>query len=247
MAVAGRQSAAYGARRRAGPATDGRGGMSCSGKVPQLNVRKLALAASIPLALAACSREGDIAEGGITAVRSACPRVGVPAGTGDITLFNPADSTASTAIDVTATLTNVTSNCDDSGEMIRSDIAFEVQASRRSTEGAREVTLPYFVTVVQGGTSVVSKRVAQVTLRFEPGQARAQASGTANAYVSRAAATLPEDIRRQILAKRKAGDETAALDPLARPEVRQAVLRATFEAFVGFQLTDAQLKYNATR
>ncbi len=222
-------------------------GMSCSGKVPQLNVRKLALAASIPLALAACSREGDIAEGGITAVRSACPRVGVPAGTGDITLFNPADSTAASAIDVTATMTNVTSNCDDSGEMIRSDIAFEVQASRRSTEGAREVTLPYFVTVVQGGTSVVSKRVAQVTLRFEPGQARAQATGTANAYVSRAAATLPEDIRRQILAKRKAGDETAALDPLARPEVRQAVLRATFEALVGFQLTDAQLKYNATR
>jgi len=221
--------------------------MSCSGKVPQLNFRKLALAATIPLALAACSREGDIAEGGITAVRSACPRIGVPAGTGDITLFNPADSTASTAIDVTATLTNVTSSCDDSGEMIRSDISFEVQASRRSTEGAREVTLPYFVTVVQGGTSVVSKRVAQVTLRFEPGQTRAQATGTANAYVSRAAATLPEDIRRQILAKRKAGDETAAMDPLARPEVRQAVLRATFEALVGFQLTDAQLKYNATR
>ena len=222
-------------------------GMSCSGKVPQLNVRKLALAASIPLALAACAREGDIAEGGITAVRSACPRVGVPAGTGDITLFNPADSTAATAIDVTATLTNVTSNCDDSGEMIRSDIAFEVQASRRSTEGAREVSFPYFVTVVQGGSAVVSKRVAQVTVRFEPGQARASARGTANAYVSRAAATLPEDIRREILAKRKAGDETAAMDPLARPEVRQAVLRATFEALVGFQLTDAQLKYNATR
>jgi hypothetical protein len=37
------------------------------------------------------------------------------------------------------------------------------------------------------------------------------------------------------------------MDPLARPEVRQAVLRATFEALVGFQLTDAQLKYNATR
>ena len=89
--------------------------MSCSGKVPQLNFRKLALAATIPLALAACSREGDIAEGGISAVRSACPRVGVPAGTGDITLFNPADSTAASAIDITATLTNVTSNCDDSG------------------------------------------------------------------------------------------------------------------------------------
>lgn len=221
--------------------------MSCSGKVPQLKLRNLALAASIPLALGACSRAGDIAEGGITAVRSACPRVGVPAGTGDITLFDPATSTAASAIDVTATMTNVTATCDDSSDMIRSDIRFDVQATRRSGDGAREVTLPYFVTVVQGGTAVVSKRVAQVTVRFEPGQMRAQASGTAHAYVARAAATVPEDIRRQILEKRKAGDETAALDPLARPEVRQAVLRATFEALVGFQLTDAQLKYNATR
>lgn len=221
--------------------------MSCSGKVPQLKLRNLALAASIPLALGACSRAGDIAEGGITAVRSACPRVGVPAGTGDITLFDPATSTAASAIDVTATMTNVTATCDDSSEMIRSDIRFDVQATRRSGDGAREVTLPYFVTVVQGGTAVVSKRVADVTVRFEPGQMRAQASGTAHAYVARAAASVPEDIRRQILEKRKAGDETAALDPLARPEVRQAVLRATFEALVGFQLTDAQLKYNATR
>lgn len=199
------------------------------------------------LALAGCSRTGDIAEGGITAVRSACPRVGVPAHTGDVTLFNPANSREASAIDVTAVLTNVTSTCDDSSDMIRTAINFEVQGSRRSADGAREVTLPYFVTVVQGGTSVVSKRVGQVTLRFEPGQLRASATGTGNTNVSRAAATLPEDIRRQILAKRKAGDETAAVDPLARPEVRQAVLRASFEALVGFQLTDEQLKYNATR
>ncbi len=199
------------------------------------------------LTLAGCAKEGDITEGGITAVRSACPRVGVPAHTGDVTLFNPPASRDSVAIDVTAVLTNVTSTCDESGEMIRTAINFDVQGSRRSTEGARDVTIPYFVTVLQGGSSVVSKRVAQVTLRFEAGQARASTTGTASAMVSRTAATLPEDIRRQINAKRKAGDETAAIDPLARPEIRQAVLRATFEALVGFQLTDDQLKYNATR
>lgn len=229
------------------PPVDGGHPRFCSRKVRLLSIRNIGLAAMVLVVLGGCARSGDIAEGGITAVRSACPRVGVPAGTGDITLFNPANSTAASAIDITATLTNVTSTCDDSGEMIRTDIAFEVQGGRRSTEGAREVTLPYFVTVVQGGSSVVSKRVAQVTLRFEPGQLRAQTTGTATTQVSRAAATLPEDIRRQILAKRKAGDETAAMDPLARPEIRQAVLRASFEALVGFQLTDAQLKYNATR
>jgi hypothetical protein len=37
------------------------------------------------------------------------------------------------------------------------------------------------------------------------------------------------------------------VDPLTRPEIKGAVQRATFEALVGFQLTDDQLKYNATR
>jgi hypothetical protein len=212
-----------------------------------LYIRNFALAATAMITLAGCAKSGDIAEGGITAVRSACPRVGVPAGTGDITTFNPAASRDASAIDVTAVLTNVTSTCDDTTDTIRTTINFEVQASRRSGSEARDVTFPYFVTMVQGGSSVVSKRIGQVTVRFAAGAARASATGTGYTTVSRAAATLPEDIRRQINEKRKAGDETAAIDPLSRPDIRQAVLRATFEALVGFQLTDEQLKYNATR
>jgi multidrug efflux pump subunit AcrB len=109
------------------------------------------------------------------------------------------------------------------------------------------VTLPYFSTVVQGGTAVVAKRLGQVTVRFAAGQDRAQASATAGASVDRAAATLPQEVRDQITRQRKAGQEDAAVDPLTNPAVRQAVLRATFEALVGFQLTDEQLRYNATR
>ncbi len=37
------------------------------------------------------------------------------------------------------------------------------------------------------------------------------------------------------------------VDPLAEPGVREAVANATFEHLVGFQLTQDQLKYNATR
>ena len=54
-------------------------------------------------------------------------------------------------------------------------------------------------------------------------------------------------MREKLTRKRKAGDEDAAVDPLSTPEVRQAVLRASFETLVGFQLTAEQLKYNATR
>ena len=51
----------------------------------------------------------------------------------------------------------------------------------------------------------------------------------------------------ELTRRRKAGDEDAAVDPLTQPEIRQAVASASFEALVGFQLTEAQLKYNATR
>ena len=65
--------------------------------------------------------------------------------------------------------------------------------------------------------------------------------------MNRADASLPADIREQITRKRKAGDPDAALDPLADPAVRAALQRATFELLVGFQLSQDQLSYNATR
>jgi hypothetical protein len=65
--------------------------------------------------------------------------------------------------------------------------------------------------------------------------------------VSRAAATLPADVERTLTARRKSSDPQAAVDPLSDPAVRAAVQRATFEHLIGFQLTDAQLRYNATR
>ena len=207
---------------------------------------------AIPLVLllaAGCRHTGDLDEsGGITAVRSACPAVGIPAATGDITLFDPAGSLDATAIDVEAVMTHVRSTCyDASGPDIQTVVTFDVQARRAHAEAARDVTLPYFIGVVQGNTSVVAKRVGHVTVHFDAGRDRATATAQATSLVSRAAATLPVAVRRTLTEKRKAGDQDAAVDPLSRPEIRQAVLSATFEALVGFQLTEGQLKYNATR
>ncbi|MDY6963337.1 MAG: hypothetical protein SV862_15755, partial [Pseudomonadota bacterium] len=84
-------------------------------------------------------------------------------------------------------------------------------------------------------------------ISFADGEERAQASGTAGAYIDRAEATLPSDIVERINRKRRAGDEDAAIDPLTLPEVRAALSRANFELLVGFQLSEAQLAYNATR
>lgn len=212
-----------------------------------MSLAKFAVPALVLLAAGGCARTGEITQGGISAVRSACPRVGVTAGTGDITLFNPPASREASAIDVTATLTNLESTCVDSADPIVTTVSFDVLARRAQPGPAREVTLPYYLAIVRGGSSVVAKTVNQVTIRFEEGQIRAQARAQVSGSVSKAAATLPEDVRKKLTERRRAGDEAAAMDPLSTPEVRDAVLAATFEALVGFQLTQDQLKYNATR
>lgn len=215
-----------------------------------MSLVKFALPAMILVLAGGCTQTGEIDTSsgvGITSLRSPCPHVGVPAGTGDVTTFNPADSRDATAIDVTATLTNVTSSCDNGADQVTTTVNFDVLARRASADGARDLTLPYFVTVVRGGSQVVAKRVGHVTVHFDAGQIRAQAQASATTTVDRAAATLPQDVRDRLNKKRKAGEEDAAMDPLADPAIRQSVLSATFEALVGFQLTDDQLKYNVTR
>lgn len=216
-----------------------------------LTGRKFAAPALLTLlagGLAGCSSVGDFDEtGGISAIRSACPTVGIPAATGDVTLFNPPQSRDAKAIDVEASLTNVRAACNDQTDNIATNVTFEVRARRASAEGARDVTLPFFVAVMQGGSAVVAKRIGHVTVHFDAGSLRASASASGATSIDRAAATLSKEVRAKLTEKRKAGEEDAATDPLTRPEIRQAVARATFEALVGFQLTDEQLKYNATR
>lgn len=185
--------------------------------------------------------------GGIAVTRSACPAVAVPAYTGDVTIFDPAESRAASAIDVVAAITNVRSTCGEQGQDIVANASFDVVATRTNVAGSRRMDIPYFATVVQGGRVVVSKRVSTVTVEFADGQARAQARGTAAGFINRAAATLAPEVQERLTRKRRAGDADAALDPLADPDMRAAVQKASFELLIGFQMTDAQLQYNATR
>nr|MDP8994330.1 hypothetical protein [Pseudomonadota bacterium] len=159
---------------------------------------KAAVSALIGLTLLGCTREGELMPTGVVTTYTACPPVSIVAPTGDVTLFDPATSRTADAIDVVATMTNVRSSCDESGDYIVTQASFEVQARRRDNRGAREVVLPYFATVVQGGTDVVSKSVGRIGLRFADGDYTATTSGAATSQVLRSAATLPEDIRRRI-------------------------------------------------
>ena len=207
-------------------------------------------AIALVAALAGCAREGELVvdQGvGITSVLTTCPAVGIPDYTGDVTMFRTAGEPTLANLDVSASMTNLRSTCNDTSERIYTEATFDIQARRTDVRGSRTVTIPYFVTVLQGGSAVQSKRLGQVTLTFADGQERAEASARAGSFVDRAAATLPADIRERITRRRRAGDPEAALDPLAAPEVRAAIARTRFEMLVGFQLTEDQLAYNATR
>ncbi len=197
--------------------------------------------------LAACSKEGTVEQGGIYVTRSTCPQVGIPAGTGDVTLFSPPGRTDAAAIDVVATMTNVRSTCAEDASHVVSTASFDVVATRRDAGEARQVTLPYYNVVAQGGTDVVAKKVGYVALNVPAGSRRAHTNGQVTARVARSAVALPESVRHELTRERKVGDADAAVDPLSKPEIRDAVARATFEQLIGFQLTQAQLQYNATR
>ena len=198
--------------------------------------------------LTSCSSRGQLDEtGGVYVVRSVCPQVSMPAGTNQVTLFDLAGRTDPGAVDVVATITRARGQCSEDATTVVSTATFEVVATRRDSAAARQLVLPTFGVSMQGGTTVAAKRVSGVALNFAAGSNRAETVGTSTVRVSRSAATLPEDVRRELTRRRRPGDADAAVDPLIDPKIRQAVAQATFEHLVGFQLTDAQLRYNSVR
>jgi len=212
---------------------------------------KLRLAALSALTLlSACRHAGEITSengGGIYAVRTSCPIAGIPTGTGDITLFNPPSSQDARAIDVTAAITQLRSSCQQGTTDVVSTVTFTVTALRRDAGPARQVILPYFDVALRGGNAIEAKQVGAVALNFPAGSLHATGRAQASVRVNRAAATLPANVRAVLTRPRKAGQADAAVDPLSDAGVARAVANSTFEHLVGFQLTQDQLKYNATR
>ena len=212
---------------------------------------KLRLSAVVALTLlSACRHAGDLTTengGGVYAVRSDCPIAGIPAGTGDVTMFDPADSRDARSIDVTAAISQVRATCQDAGNDVVSTVTFTVTGLRRDAGPARQVILPYFDVALRGGTHIEAKQLGAVALNFPAGNQHAITRAQATIRVSRYAATLPANVRAILTRPRKAGATDAAIDPMSDPAVERAVANSTFEHLVGFELTQDQLKYNVTR
>ncbi len=204
--------------------------------------------AALLLVLAGCANGRDLDEtGGLKITRSTCPAVAIPAYTGDISMFSPAESRDARALDVEASITNLRTTCDESGATVQARTTFDVIATRANAQGPRDLVLPYFATVVRAGTRIVSKQVGQVAVHFAAGSARGTGSAVATAAIDKASASLPANISARLNRKRKATDADASIDPMSDPRTRAAVNQANFELLVGFQLSQDQIAYNATK
>ncbi len=197
--------------------------------------------AAAALLLSSCGRDTNIVK------RSLCPAVAVAQYAGDVTRFDPPESREAGAIDMTAALTGVRSDCVEGTPDIMTRVHFDVIARRRDAGAARAVTLPVFVAAVRSGEIVVSKEATSVALNFAAGATRATGSGNATVAIARTAVSLPATTNKLITRERKPGDADAATDPLAEPKVKEAVRQATFEVLIGFQLGEAELAYNANK
>ena len=213
-----------------------------------MNVIRTSLILGALALVAGCAGKNDLDElGGQRITRSVCPAIAIPTYTGDVTMFSPAQSRDARALDVSASITNLRSSCDDSGAMVQASVTFDVVGQRASRSGARDVVLPYFSTVMRGGSQIVSKQVGRVQLHFDDGQVRGTGQASASAEINRGSASLPADVATQLNRKRKATDADASIDPMGDPRIRSAVNQASFELLLGFELTQEQLAYNATR
>jgi len=211
-------------------------------------IRRLFPALALLPILASCAKEDDFdVSGGLNVVRSTCPAVAIPAYTGDVSIFSPEQSQDARALDVTASITNLRTSCDQTGDIVHTNVTFDAVARRASPNGARDLVLPYFSTVMRAGNQIMSKQVSQVLIHFADGQLRATGSAAAGADIQKSLATLPAIAQQRLRRKRKASDADASIDPLADPKIKAAINQANFELLIGFQLTDDQLRYNATR
>jgi hypothetical protein len=210
-------------------------------------VQRPLTAAAFLVLLAGCASHDLDETGGLKITRSTCPAVAIPTYTGDVSLFSPEQSRDARALDVVADIANLRTTCDETGATVHANVTFDVNARRASPHGPRDVVLPYFVSVVRNGSTIMSKQESRVSVHFEDGKYLGTGTGIAGANISKALATLPANVSARLNRKRKATDADATVDPMNDPRIRNAVNQASFELLVGFQLNEAQLAYNATR
>ncbi len=96
---------------------------------------------------------------------SRCPAVAVVGDTGTLTRFNGDGRTADDVM-FTATISDVEVSCSE-GDSVSSAVSLYIAAESDGKIVNDTVTLPYFVAILKDNSEVVTKRIFDVTLRFD--------------------------------------------------------------------------------
>lgn len=166
--------------------------------------------------------------------RSFCPAVALVKHANSGTWFTQPVASAQ-AIDLTAQIYDLESNCAEDGALLRTDVSAVISAQRREAGPARSIDVPYFVAISRDGDQLLSKQLKVAQLTFAEGQV---ATSTAISVST----TLDSQIARDAAEPLKPEEQSRG------PIVVETVTPPTaFEVLLGFQLSYAQAHYNLTR
>jgi len=113
----------------------------------------------LALALAACNKNP------LEVTISRCPAVAVVGDTGTLTRFDGGGRTADDVM-FTASINDVNVTCSEA-DAVSSAVSFYIAAESDGKIVNETVTLPYFVAVLKDNSEIVTKRIFDVTLRFD--------------------------------------------------------------------------------
>jgi hypothetical protein len=185
---------------------------------------KIFTSLSLPILLAACSSGNPL-----EVRRTSCPAISVPMHTGTLTRFAQAGRYDTQDVGLVATIGQLSDNCVENANGVNTAVSFNIMATRPEKGPATAVQLPYFITVVKDGDTLIAKQVYGASLDFADGAT----SGSLRQVVTVKTPDVP------LPPKPKKHNEIDEFAPPPKP--------AIYEILVGFQLSEAEVVYNISK
>ncbi len=179
---------------------------------------------TLPLLLVGCASGNPL-----EVRRTSCPALSVPTYTGTLTRFSQAGRFDTQDVQMVASIGQLSDNCAENANGVNTAVSFNIMASRPDKGPAQSVQLPYFITVIKDGETVIAKQIYGASLDFADGAM----TGNVSQVVSVKTPEVPLSPRP------KKNNEIDEFAPPPKP--------AMYEILVGFQLSDADAVYNISK
>ncbi len=179
---------------------------------------------TLPLLLVGCASGNPL-----EVRRTSCPALSVPTHTGTLTRFSQAGRFDAQDVQLVATISGLNDNCTENDSGVNSVVSFNITVSRPDKGPAQSVQLPYFITVVKDGETIIAKQIYDASLNFADGAM----AGTINQAVTVKTPDVP------LPPMPKKNTEIDEFAPPPKP--------AMYEILVGFQLSEADAVYNISK